>query len=181
MKRKKISGKGFFKQEPMDVPAFGTGEVAEILEVPIWRLQKFLDSPSYQLSPEGRLGRGRGWRRMFSIEDIYRIAIAARMVSDGFAAPFVGSILAGLENYDFHHRYDEEGDETTDLFFGLHRTPKGTAEVKPYITFPVLGQKDSPYYVYDIAKTTAEIDGRIAELRRKRPEIARERSDLGRE
>src|SRR5229473_2859217 len=84
------------------VESFGTGEVAKLLGIPIWRLQKFIDSPQYQFSPEGKLGKGLGSRRVFSQEDIYRIALAARLVEDGFAAKFVGSILEQFDDYDFN-------------------------------------------------------------------------------
>jgi hypothetical protein len=152
-----------------EVASFGTGEVAEILDVPIWRLQKFLDSPSYHLSPEGRLGHGRGSRRMFSTEDIYRIAIAAQMVGDGFAAPFVGSILERFDDYDFHPGHDAEGNEIEPFaLFGLRRNSKGTAELKFYGRRPVLGEKDSPYYVFAVASVVAEINKRIA--KRKTPQ-----------
>ena len=36
---------------PVKVPRFSTGQVAKILDLPIWRLQKFLDSPRYDLGP----------------------------------------------------------------------------------------------------------------------------------
>jgi hypothetical protein len=153
-----------------EVLSFGTGEVAEILNVPIWRLQKFLDSPSYRLAPGGRLGHGRGSRRTFSTEDVYRIAIAARMVGDGFAAPFVGSILEQFEDYDFHPGHDSEGNEVSARFglFGLGRNAEGKPELKFYDRPQTLGQKDYPYYVLDAGELIAEVDKRIAERLRRR-------------
>src|SRR5882724_11499438 len=93
------------------IPAFGTGEVAEILGVPIWRVQKFLDSPEYNLSSEGKLGQGHGSRRVFTSDDILRIAIAARMVEDGFGAKFVGSVLEQIEDAEFGESHDQAGKE----------------------------------------------------------------------
>src|SRR5207245_9467850 len=94
MKRKPNPLNSFFP--PSKAPAvegFGTGEVAGVLGIPVWRLQKFLDSPQYQLSAEGKLGSGAGSRRVFTREDIYRIAIAKHLVQDGFAAKFVGLLV----------------------------------------------------------------------------------------
>jgi hypothetical protein len=152
------------------VPSFGTGEVAEILNVPIWRLQKFLDSPRYQLKPDGRLGQGRGSRRTFSTEDIYRIAITARMAADGFTATFVGSMLEQIEDYDFHPGHDSEGNEISAQIglIGLRRDAQGTPEPKFYNKAPMLGEKDSPYYLLDASEIIAGVDKRIAEQLRAR-------------
>src|SRR5262249_32345422 len=151
--------------------SFGTGEVAEILNVPVWRLQKFLRSSKYAwLTPEGHIGEGRGSRRTFSTEDIYRIAIAARMVGDGFAAPFVGSILERFEDYDFHPSHDSEGNEASARLglFGLIRNADGKPELSFRIDLQTVGQKGSPYYVLDAGGLITEVDKRIAEQLRGR-------------
>lgn len=159
----------FIHTLPVELPAFSTGEVAEILNIPIRRLQNFLDTPGYRLSPEGQIGTGRGSRRMFSTEDIYRTALAGRMVSDGFAPQFVGSVLSQLEDYDFRVRYDDEGEEIGQPgYLGLRRTVKGTVEIQFCNKPPIFGQKDSPYYVCDFAGTIAEMNRRIGEQLRAR-------------
>src|SRR6267378_2760181 len=102
LKRKPTSSGGLFPSSaPPALRTFGTGEVAEVLGIPIWRLQKFLDSPQYQLSAEGKLVEGLGSRRIFKMEDIYRIAIAKHLVQDGFAAKFVGLLLQQVDDSDF--------------------------------------------------------------------------------
>jgi hypothetical protein len=144
---------------------FGTAEAAKILGIPIWRLQKFLDSPRYQLSPEGKLGKGKGSRRVFRIEDIYRIAIAVQLVRDGFEATFIGSILRQIEDRDLMH-LDEKGSEAP-IGIALERSIKGpklqTFDPKHP---PKVGVAGAPYYVLDLGDVISEVDGRIAKLKR---------------
>ena len=90
-----------------EVPAFGTGEVAHILEMPIWRLQKFLDVKSYPLSPAAQIGG----RRAFSTADVCRIANANRLLRDGFAPKLVVTALQYIEDEDLLAVLDEKGDE----------------------------------------------------------------------
>jgi hypothetical protein len=150
------------------IPAFGTGEVAQILGLPIWRVQKFLDSPQYNLSPEGKLGSGQGSRRVFTSDDIVRIAIAVRMVQDGFAAKFVGSILEEIEDYDLSWKHDQEGKEVPPpAILGLTRGEKRTI-VKLFDSRrpPRLGEKDSPYYLLNLDEVKEEVDKRIAKMKK---------------
>src|SRR2546430_3786897 len=127
---------------------FPAGEVARILDVPMWRLQKFIDSPQYKFSPEGKLGTGQGSRRVFTREDIYRVALAARLVEDGFAAKFVGSILEEFEDYPFYGSHDRKGRVLSPPgSLGLLRGAGG-----PKLKFfdskqpPKFGERDYPYY-----------------------------------
>jgi hypothetical protein len=152
-----------------EIPAFGTGEVAQILDLPIWRVQKFLDSPKYNLSPEGQLGSGgHGSRRVFTADDIFRIAIAARMVQDGFAAKFVGSILELIEDLELSWSHDQEGiDVPPPDLLTLKRAAKGPVPKlfhsdKP----PKLGEKDSPYYVLNLDEIKHGVDKGIARLKK---------------
>jgi hypothetical protein len=169
MKRKSKAFEKLFKGVPnIALEGFPAGEVAEILRVPMWRLQKFIDSPQYKFSPEGKLGKGQGSRRVFTREDIHRVALAARLVEDGFAAKFVGSILEQFEDYDFNESHDREGKELSPPgLLGLFRSAGG-----PRLKFfdnkrpPKLGELDSPYYVLNILEVTAEIDKRIVRMKK---------------
>jgi DNA-binding transcriptional MerR regulator len=167
--RKSKSFDKLFKGVPnIALEGFPAGAVAEILRVPMWRLQKFIDSPQYNFSPEGKLGKGQGSRRVFTREDIYRVALAARLVEDGFAAKVVGSILERFEDYDLNESHDQEGRVLSPLgFLGLVRGAGG-----PKVKFfhhqrpPKLCEQDSPYYVLNILAVTAEIDKRIARMKK---------------
>jgi hypothetical protein len=160
MKRKRHFA-SFFVAEPPSMPAFGTGEAAEILGIPIWRLQKFLDSRQYNLSSEGKLGRGRGSRRVFSQEDLHRIALANWLVKDGFGPQFVGSVVQRLDDNEVGVYLNHEGEETS-LGVAFYRGEDGPV-VRIYTVqkAPVLGQKNSPFYRLDLEDVFADVDRRI--------------------
>lgn len=159
-KRTTSSSGGLFPASaPPDLYTFGTGEVAEILGIPIWRLQKFLDSPQYQLSAEGTLGHGLGSRRVFKIEEIYRIAIAKHLVQDGFAAKFVGAVLQQIEDDEFYSSRDQDGKEVPPpSWLGLIRG--GSSPIMKLFYSerpPKLGEKDSPYYFLNLDEVKEEV------------------------
>jgi DNA-binding transcriptional MerR regulator len=69
---------------------YGTAQVAEILGIPEWRVKNFSEGATYRLPPAHRIGKGRGSRRLYGWEDIFRIAIAEHLVKCGFTAESVG-------------------------------------------------------------------------------------------
>jgi len=69
---------------------YGTAQVAEILGIPEWRVKNFSEGAAYRLPPAHRIGKGRGSRRLYGWEDIFRIAIADHLVNCGFTAESVG-------------------------------------------------------------------------------------------
>jgi hypothetical protein len=97
----------------LPVHNFGAGDVEKILEMESWRLQKFLSGKRYQLTPSGgQIGKGTGSsRRVFRIEDVYRIGVAGFLVRDGFAPNCVSSLLQWIENQDLIG-FDEKGRTT---------------------------------------------------------------------
>src|SRR5579862_8515108 len=109
--KQKDAAATFIRTEAFSPRQFGTGEAAEILDIPIWRLQKFLDSGQYNLSSEGKLGRGRGSRRIFRKEDLHRLALANWLVKDGFAPPFIGSVVQQLDDNEVGVYFDQKGEE----------------------------------------------------------------------
>jgi hypothetical protein len=155
---------------PLEVPRFTTGEVAEIVQVPIWRLQKFLDSPRYQLSPAGQLGKrgGKGSRRLFSLEDVYRIGVAARIVGDGFSPKFVARALEFIDDRDLID-VDEEG-KVISVGILFRRGGKGRPQLDlfPSGNPPKLDPKGPVYYVLDLGVVIASLDPRIAKVVNKR-------------
>jgi hypothetical protein len=160
MNRKRQTSNFFLSKAP-SVREFGTGEAAEILGVPIWRLQKFLDSKQYNLSPEGKLGHGRGSRRVFSEEDLHRIALATWLVRDGFAPQFVGAVVQQIEDSDLDVYIDHEGEEAP-LSLVLERGKDG-----PMIRIGTTKRAKTiseAYYRVDLNDVFAEVDARIAKM-----------------
>jgi hypothetical protein len=169
LKRKPDALGNLFPSSPAPpLYTFGTGEVAEVLGIPIWRLQKFLDSPQYQLAVEGQLGSGLGSRRFFKMEEIYRIAIAKHLVQDGFAAKFVGSLLQQVDDSDFYGSHDQDGNEVPPPgVLALFRGETGpTLKLLDSKQPPKLGEKGSPYYVLNLDEVKEEVSRRMAKMKK---------------
>lgn len=159
---KRVLGSGDFLAgiKAARLSRFGTGHVVEIVGIPVWRLQKFLGNRKFRLSSSGQLGSGYGSRRLFKETDIYRIAIADRLVRDGFTAKVVSSALAAIEDTDLLE-WDEKGRmDPPDIAF--HRGEDGPRiELCSAKRLPPAGEADSPYYVLDAAGLVKKIDRRI--------------------
>ena len=69
---------------------YGTAQVAEILNIPEWRVKNFSEGEAYRLPPAKQVGRGRGSRRLYEWTDIYRMLIASELVDMGFTPETVG-------------------------------------------------------------------------------------------
>jgi hypothetical protein len=72
---------------------YGTKEVAQILGIPEWRVKNFSEGAAYRLPPAHQVGRGRGSRRLYGWEDIFRLGIANRLVNFGFTPESVGDAI----------------------------------------------------------------------------------------
>jgi DNA-binding transcriptional MerR regulator len=163
--KQKDAAESFIRTEAFSPRQFGTGEAAEILDIPIWRLQKFLDSGQYNLSSEGKLGRGRGSRRVFSREDLHRIALANWLVKDGFAPQFIGSVVQQLDDNEVGVYIDQKG-EAKPLGVAFYRGTDGPkARVYSVRRAPALGDKNSPFYRLNLDDVFREVDQKISKLK----------------
>ena len=72
---------------------FGTKQAAQILGVPDWRIKNFSEGAAYQLPPSVRVGSGRGSRRLYSVSDLYRLAVANELVGCGFTPEAIGMAM----------------------------------------------------------------------------------------
>ena len=156
----------FFRTASAKVPHFGSGEVASILELPPWKLHRILTR--YQLTSAGQLGQGRGSRRWFTTEDIYRIATALFLIQDGFGPKIVSSIVQTIGDSDFYGDHDEHG-EFSQLGVWLQRTKEGR-QVRTFRSDapPELRIGGSAYYALSLDQITRTIDRRIREIRQHR-------------
>lgn len=158
-RKKSIPHGDVFATPELPVRWFGAGEVAAILEIESWRLQKFLSGKRYQLSPEGHIGKGgQGSRRLFSIEDIYRIGIADFLTRDGFSPKWVSSVLERIEDGDLL-AFDSEGEIKSPVITFKRKDKARVLEFgsrRP-------GQDEETYYVFDTRRKIDEVDRRIRE------------------
>jgi DNA-binding transcriptional MerR regulator len=162
-KRKGESGE-FWSAPPLEVPRFGSGEVAMILGVELWQLNRFLSR--YELSSSGQLGEGRGSRRLYTTEDVYRIKTAMFLIRDGFAPKLVAQIMQRLEDEDFHGTQDFQG-EFRELGVSLSRGNKGP-EVHIFRAekWPEISAESKAYYALDLSTITRSVDRQIASLKK---------------
>lgn len=158
--------KDVFQTAIANVPHFGSGEVAEILGLEPWELHRVLGR--YQLTSSGQLGRGKGSRRWFTTEDVYRIATARFLIRDGFSRQIVSSIVQTLEDRDFYGAHNETGD-FSDLGILLRRTNEGPrVEIFRSDSPPELRLEGAVYYALGLDRVTGAIQRRIQEIRKKR-------------
>jgi hypothetical protein len=138
---------------------FRAGDVARILGIEKWRLEKFLTGKHYHLSPSGQLGKGQGSWRLFSHQDIYRLGIATLMVQDGFSAKFVSFVLREIEDAELLET-DERG-EAGPPDVGVYRTKKG-----PSVHFTGGRSTAKPYYVLRLGELIRDIGERALRLQK---------------
>ncbi|SRR5258708_7669585 len=76
---------------------FGRFDVARLLNIPEWLLANFASNRyPYGLLPSMRGGKGRGKKGLYSLSDIYKIAVAYRLHLSGFSARIVASAVSEL-------------------------------------------------------------------------------------
>ena len=154
----------FFNLPTIESPRFGSGEVAETLGVELWQLNRFLSR--YELSSSGQLGQGRGSRRLYNTDDVYRVATAMFLIKDGFAPKLVAQITQTLEDADFFGGHNEEGEFSA---FGicLRRDESGPkVHIFRSDSPPQVGVESKTYYALNLSSITRSVDRRIALLKK---------------
>jgi hypothetical protein len=148
----------------LPVHTFGFGDVLRIVDTKKWRLQNFLSGTRFRLSATGgQLGRGQGSRRLFRLQDLYRIAIADVLVKDGFSPKLVSDVLQFIEDSDLVS-YGEKGLERMPAI-GLFR-----GEDWPRVEYISDSHRvrhsgdNAPFYVLDLERITEEIAHRTKTL-----------------
>lgn len=154
-----------FSGPTVEIPMLTSGEVTAILDIKMWRLERFLEN--YPLKA-GRPGKGQGSRRLFSSDDVRRLFIAKWLLDDGFQPTLVAEILGELNDRHFTE-YDSEGNELS-LSLVLKRDAKSEQRTSVIIASqsgraPVT--KDS-YYVLEFDPLVAEVDQRITKALQRR-------------
>ena len=81
------------KEKRTEQQLYGTSQVARILDIPDWRVKNFSEGEAYRLPPSIQVGSGRGSRRLYTFEDVFRIAVADYLVKFGFTPEAVGRAI----------------------------------------------------------------------------------------
>ena len=161
---KRSDPEDIFETQSIAVPRFGSGEVAQILGVELWQLNRFLSR--YELKASGQLGEGRGSRRVFNEEDIYRVATAMFLIRDGFAPKLVAQIMTTLEDEDFYGGVDDEG-EFSEFGISLYRTRAGPGvRIFRADKFPEVSADSTTYYAVSLGNITSSVHRRISSLKK---------------
>lgn len=167
MARKRVSSPDILDTPSTSVYNFTSKQVASILELEPWRLQKFLNSPQYNLDKSDRLGDGTGSRRVFSNLDIYRLGLAAHLVNDGFGYRFVAAAIQQLERDDFIRI--EEGKEVevpSLVLFGKEESLQIRAVYEGETITALCNRiKHTSFYFLDVPAILAPITERITRVR----------------
>src|SRR5215472_16495203 len=76
---------------------FGRSDVARILNIPEWTLANFADPRyPYGLAPSVPGGRGRGKKGLYTLADVYKVAVAQRMVAADQDSRVIGEAVGEL-------------------------------------------------------------------------------------
>ncbi len=77
---------------------FSRSDVKELLNIPVWLLANFADGLRYRygLAPSVRGGKGRGKRSLYTLADVYKVAVAYRLVIAGLDSDAIGEALKEL-------------------------------------------------------------------------------------
>ena len=77
---------------------FSRVEVGRLLNIPQWLLANFAETGRYRygLSPSVHGAKGRGKRGLYSLADVYKVALAYRMVLANLSGDEVGAVLKRL-------------------------------------------------------------------------------------
>jgi hypothetical protein len=153
-----------FETGSIRVPHFGSGEVAQIVGLDLWELNRYLSR--YSLTSSGQLGQGRGSRRWYNPEDVFRIATSIFLIKDGFAPKLVAEAVQKLEDEDFYGSHDQRG-EFSEFGISFRRTDSGP-EVHIYRADkpPELKMGSKTYYAIDLSAITKLVNQRIALLQK---------------
>lgn len=76
---------------------FSRSDVAKVLNIPEWMLANFADARyHYGLAPSVRGGKGRGKRSLYTLVDVYKVAVAYRLVIASVDSWEIGDVLKEL-------------------------------------------------------------------------------------
>jgi hypothetical protein len=147
-----------FQTPEIETHIFRASDVTRILGIEKWRLEKFLTGKQFRLSPSGHIGEGKGSWRLFNHQDLYRLAIATRLVEDGFTAKFVSMVLQ--EIWDSELLDSDENGESVAQNVGIVRSENG-----PRVVLAAPPRTPRPYYVLPLGELIRKVDEQIPERR----------------
>jgi hypothetical protein len=147
------------------VPLFGARDVADILKVESWKLQKLLESPTLNLPKPRKLGTTTRATRVFTDIDVLRIALAVELTADGVSAKAIGTaVLPAFEDKEEILGLTVRNGTMQAAQYGLALMRSG--DVLSAETFPWDGRerfttKNNPHYVRNVTELLKPYAARI--------------------
>lgn len=166
-------------RERFDV--FTLGAVAKLLGLPKTRVKNWTIGRPLRIVPEISAGQGKGSRNLYSLEDVYVFALVNELDRDGFSSRTIKGILA----LDGAHMFLEFEGPPQRVQVSLGRMVRyssflvisrdnGKAHPSFHagrIAWDVIAKRETGVrgkYILDLRKLTAEVEERVAKLRKGR-------------
>lgn len=73
---------------------YSTGQVADMLSIPIWRVKNFTEGKAFGIEPTQVIGEGHGGRRLYDDKAVRKISTAALLTQAGLRPEIIGGILS---------------------------------------------------------------------------------------
>jgi len=108
----------------MDSKVFTTEQIAKLLLLKPWRVVRFAEVKDFGITPHYGVPDGPGSRRLYDIENLCEIALAAWLLEAGLQVKAIGQVLAqlrrqgGLSHFVTSYKHGE-------TYLGIIRYPGG--------------------------------------------------------
>jgi hypothetical protein len=111
----------------MDAPKiFTTEKIAQILQLPEWRVVRFAQIKSYGIKPAFGDASGPGSRRLYDLENVCEMALISWLLNAGFRGELIGRVLREVRDHGgLSFLLKEPFSKAKDQHLGIIRRPKG--------------------------------------------------------
>ena len=102
-----------------------TAQVAEVLELPEWRVIKFAQGKEYGIKPAFSTGKGSGSRRLYSLENVFQFGLALRLLETGLRSKVIGRVIRMLREQEMlKDKLTVSEQEAGNLYLAIMREPR---------------------------------------------------------
>jgi hypothetical protein len=149
---------------------FTAGQVARVLSVDLWRVKNFSQGNAFGLTPTLQVGTGRGSRKLYSFDDVLRLAIAHALTEFGFSPPAVGAALRVVRKSDLMGwsttlaKAGEAGEEPDEDTMRVLTCIGGKWEVMRAAEVRMQVTEVHPFFALNVSALLVDVVTRITEL-----------------
>lgn len=148
---------------------YTAGEVARVLDVDLWRVKNFRQGNAYNLVPTLEVGTGRGSRKLYSFDDLLRLAIAHELAEFGFTPQAVGLALRVVRKSDLTAwstvlaNAGEEGEEPDESEMRVLTCIDRKWQVLRASEVPMQVNEPLPFFALNISTLLVDVVKRMSE------------------